>query len=387
MTPVNNLPGNSPYVEISLDNCIHNFFQIKNSIPESLGIIAVVKDNAYGCGSVPLSRVLEQHGAQCFAVAKPHEAYALRDGGISLPIVVLGPAGPTDILRGAAENISFTLNDMNDIALWKSLNCPVHFHVKVDTGMGRMGILPDQADALVQAIANEPLLMLDGVFTHCANADAPDTASISRQLVHFRKVVQTLSDHDIHPQYIHYGNSSTIMRFPLEECTMVRPGITLYGCKPDPKQEWSLNVKPVFSLKASVVKVKSVPADTAISYGSTYITGTPTTIATIALGYGQGYPRKLSNKGFVIIRGKKYPLAGRVTMDYIMVDIGAETDITVGDEVVAIGCMHNECITPDDVALLCDTIGYEIMCDVSPLIDRYYILDKTVVYHEPARAI
>jgi alanine racemase len=384
---VNNQPFLSPYVEISLDALAHNFFQIKNVIPAATGIIAVVKDNAYGCGSVPVCHVLERLGASWFAVAKPHEAYALRENGITRPILVLGSCSPDDIVRGSAKNITFALNDYNTIALWKSLKCPIRFHLKVDTGMGRMGILPEQISDVIQALDGEQNLTLDGVFTHCANADNPETTDfISSQLALLRKVMDTLNNHGIHPPCIHYASSAAIMRYPHEECTLVRPGISLYGCKPDPQQEFSLNTKPVFSLKARVVKIKRVPAHTPISYGSTYVTSAETVIATIALGYGQGYPRRLSNKGGVLIHGKKYPLAGRVTMDYIMVDAGNTTDIVVGDEVVAIGCQGTECITPDDVALQCGTIAYEIMCAVSPLVDRYYMLDNTVQHYEPAKA-
>jgi alanine racemase len=167
---------------------------------------------------------------------------------------------------------------------------------------------------------------------------------------------------------------------------MIRPGIVLYGCKPNPVQEITLDLKPVLALKARIVKLKQVPALTPVSYGGTYVTTRKTTIATIALGYGQGLPRRLSNKGHVLINGRKYGIAGRVTMDYIMADVGCIPEMAVGDEVVAIGCQGTECITPDEVAAACDTIGYEILCAVSPLIDRLYILNGDVIHHEPARA-
>jgi alanine racemase len=166
---------------------------------------------------------------------------------------------------------------------------------------------------------------------------------------------------------------------------MVRPGIALYGCKPDPGQDFTLDLKPVLSLKSHVVKLKSVPVGTPISYGSRYITETETAIGTIALGYGQGLPRRLGNVGSVLINGLRYKIAGTVTMDFIMVDAGHSPLVKVGDEVVALGSQGTENIHPDDVALLCDTIGYEILCNISSTIDRFYILDGKTVHHEPGR--
>ena len=166
---------------------------------------------------------------------------------------------------------------------------------------------------------------------------------------------------------------------------MVRPGIALYGCKPDPGQDFALDLKPVLSLKSHVVKMKRVAAGTPISYGSTYVTSMETTIATIAMGYGQGLPRLLSNRGNVLIRGRRYRIAGRVTMDFIMIDAGANPDMSVGDEAVALGSQGTENIHPDDVALLCNTIGYELLCNISSTIDRFYVLDGKIIHHEPNR--
>jgi alanine racemase len=165
---------------------------------------------------------------------------------------------------------------------------------------------------------------------------------------------------------------------------MVRPGIALYGCKPNPAREIPLNLKPVLCLKGSVVKIKQVPAGTPISYGGTYVTKTDTTLATINIGYGQGLPRQLGNRGTVLIQGRRYTIAGRVTMDFIMVDAGPVPAFTTGDEAVAIGYQDNEIITPDDIALLCNTIGYEILCSISSRIDRSYILDGRIIHHEPS---
>lgn len=379
------IPLFSPYVEISLDNLIHNLNQIKNSTPDSMAIMAVIKDNAYGCGSVMVARALEAHHVRFFAVANAGEARALRTADIRSQILVLGDSGPEEILWGAKANVRFALNDLADLQILNNLGCPVLFHANIDTGMGRLGIAPSETSALISILKSSPQLTCEGIFTHLANADGPDTGTISRQLAHFRKVLNSLNENSLAPRHIHYANTATIMRYPLEECTMVRPGIALYGCKPDPAKNFALDLKPVLSLKTRVVKMKRVIAGTPISYGSAYVTPTETMIATIALGYGQGLPRQLSNRGSVLIRGHRYRIAGRVTMDFIMVDAGTNPDMSVGDEVVAIGSQGTESIHPDDIALLCNTIGYEILCNISSTIDRLYVLDGKILHHEPMR--
>ena len=379
------IPLSSSFVEVSLDNLIHNLNQVKNSTPDSMAMMAVVKDNAYGCGSVMVARVLEAHDVSFFAVANAHEARTLRNSGLKSPILIVGACGPEDIRWGAGANVRFALNDLAALGVWNSLGCPIVFHADIDTGMGRLGIAPSETPALIGVLKSSPNLTCEGIYTHLANADSPDTGAISRQLANFRKVVNVLKENSIAPRHIHYGNSAAIMRYPLEECTMVRPGIALYGCKPDPGQDFSLDLKPVLCLKSHIVKMKRVPAGTPISYGSAYITSAETTIATIALGYGQGLPRQLGNRGSVLIRGRRYRMAGRVTMDFIMIDAGANPDMGLGDEVVALGCQGTENIHPDDVALLCNTIGYEILCNISSTIDRFYVLDGKTVHHEPGR--
>jgi len=375
----------SPFAEVSLDNLLHNVNQIKGILPPSVGIMAVVKDNAYGCGSVTISRFLEDRGVEFFAVARASEARTLREAAIRSPILVLGKAGADEVRWGEGANIRFSLNDLSDIPFWKSCGCSVRFHANIDTGMGRLGILPSETPALIEALRGETNLQFEGLYTHLANADAADCGPTGLQLTQLRKVRNTLAAAGLRPELVHYGNSAALMRYPVEECTLVRPGIALYGCKPDPSRDFPLNLKPVLGLKGSVVKTKRVGPGVAISYGSTYVTSSETVIATIALGYGQGLPRLLSNRGSVLIRGQRYGIAGRVTMDYIMVDAGADASIDVGDEACAMGYQLSQCILPDEIALLCNTIGYEIMCSISAALDRNYIFKGKPVRREPGR--
>jgi alanine racemase len=378
-------PHDTPSIEINLDNVVHNLSQIRAMLPPEVGIIAVVKDNAYGCGSVMVSRVLEAHTVRFFAVARTCEARILREGGIASPILVLGPASLEELTWGAGADICFSLNDVSDWSAWTSLTIPVRFHINVDTGMGRLGILPQETKALAVELKDHEQLKCDGLYTHCAKADDADSAPTALQRKSFMKALHEFQAQGLNPSVIHYANSAAAMRHPLDPSTMVRPGIALYGCKPDPAQDFPLDLKPVLSLKARVIKIKRVPAGTAISYGGTYLTASDTTVATIGLGYGHGLPRQLGNNGSVLIRGRRYPIAGRVTMDYIMVDSGPDPVITVGDEVIAIGSQGDECISPDELALQCKTIAYEILCAMNRTIDRHYILNGREILHEPCR--
>ena len=378
-----------PYIEISLNNLLHNLAALRSRLLKGADadILAVVKDNAYGCGSRVIAETLEQKGGVNFyAVCSPREAFFLRKNGLKSPILVLGPATKTELKKGNGNGIVFTLNDIADIDLWRSAGVPVRFHCNIDTRMHRMGILPSELAAMASALAHTDNLLLEGVFTHLANADEPGTATVGEQLRLFNEALSLLKERGITPRHVHYANSASIMRSAdLAGATLARPGIALYGCKPDPKQSFPLDIRPVVSLKSRIVKMKKVPARTPVSYGGRYVTACETVIATIALGYGHGLPRSLGNRGDVLIRGKRYRIAGTVTMDYIMVDTGPVPSVRVGDEVVAMGSQKNERISPDDVAALDNTIGYEILCNLSQSLDRVYLLDGINIAREKGK--
>jgi alanine racemase len=380
---MNSAHSGIPRIEVSLDNILHNLGKIKGVVPRGKGIMAVVKDLAYGCGSVMVSKTLEANGVSWLATATLPEAAAIRNGGVTLPILILGQCPVEDIAWGYANNISFSCNDISDLALWNESGASVRFHMNIDTGMGRLGLLPRQSAQAIPLIKRNPKLVCEGAYTHLSSADSPDTASVNLQVKRFRETLDLLRQNGISPGLIHYANSAAIMRFPpTPESTLIRPGITLYGCKPDPVQEFSLDLRSAVSLKADVVKIKRVPAGTPISYGGRYVTATETSIATIPLGYGIGLPRLLTNKGHALIGGRRYAIAGTVTMDYIMVDAGPTPAFSVGDEVVVIGYQGKEYISPDEVALHAGTIGYELLCGLSTKLDRYYYLNGKMVHRQ-----
>lgn len=371
-----------PFIEISLDNCVRNFHRIRERVPDGCPMIPVVKDAAYGCGARRIARELEKEGAGLFAVARMHEARDLRETGITAPVLVLGECTEEEIRWASAHTVHCTLNDTASIAAWRSLGCPVHYHINVDTGMGRLGIMESEAVEAADRLAATPTLVCEGVFTHYASADVPGTDTVQRQLERFSRVLDTFRAKGLKPRYVHSPNSAAVFRFPLPTSHLVRPGIALYGCRPDPAQDFGIPLEPVVRLVSRVLKVKRVPAGTPVSYGGTYTTPADTHIVTIDLGYAHGYPRTLGNRGSLLIRGRRYPIAGRVTMDYLMIDAGPQTDIEPGDEVVAAGAQGEECITIDEIARQCGTIGYEILCGLSARIDRHYYRNGTMVGRE-----
>jgi alanine racemase len=242
--------------------------------------------------------------------------------------------------------------------------------------------MPDEIGALIFLLKRHPQISIDGVFTHLASADVSGMASVSTQQALFFNALSRLREAGITPACIHYANSAGIARHALSGCTHVRPGIMLYGCKPDPAQEFLIDLRPIATLKSYIVKIKRVPAGTPVSYGQTYCTKAETCIATIALGYGCGFPRGSGASRDVLIRGKRYRIAGRVTMDYLMVDAGSKSDLCVGDEVVAMGYQGKLCISPDEVALQSQTIAYEILCNLSDKLPRDYIQKGKVIHRQ-----
>ncbi len=368
------------HVEISLDNLLWNLDQIRTLLSPTTGIIAVVKDNSYGCGSVAISKVLEQHGnVHHFAVARPEEGFTLRENGIQGHILVLGRIGADQLDMCIRNRLTPALNDLDDLELWNRIGSPIRFHCNFDTAMHRMGLLPSEASLLVNHLRKYPDLTCEGVFTHLAKADTPGTLSVNEQKLLFFKAINILKTNGIVPEQIHIANSAGLMRFSMSDTTLVRPGIALYGCKPDPSGDFPLDLKPVLSLKSVVAKIKKVPANTPVSYGGNYITKCETHIATIAAGYAHGLPRFLGNCGTILIKGQKYTIAGNVTMDYIMVDAGETPSFAVGDEVVIIGTSGTHQITPDDIALKGNTIGYEVLCNISSSIRREYFFQGSSV--------
>jgi alanine racemase len=248
-----------------------------------------------------------------------------------------------------------------------------------------MGVAAEQIDEVGRILAASPGLKLEGIFTHFASADVPHTDSVDTQLEGFTTAVARLNARGLAPACIHSPNSAALLRFPVPDGHLVRPGIALYGCEPDPHQRFDESLLPVASLKAPVVRVRRIPAGTPVSYGGHFVAPRDTCIATVAAGYAHGVPRMLSNRGEVLIRGNRYRIAGNVTMDFVMVDCGDEAAIEAGDEAVVMGTQGKEAITADAIARQCGTIGYEILCGLSSRVERHYVSGGSVVLRRKAQ--
>jgi alanine racemase len=369
----------SPRLELSLDNLEDNLLHLQSRGKGQLGTIAVVKDNAYGCGSAPIARFLQQRAVTLFAVASAAEARHLRRESIQLPILVLGEATLEDLRWGHENGIDFALNSIATLRLWRSNQLQVRFHCNIDTGMSRLGIVPQLIDELLQELKDAPGLVPTGLFTHFACADEMQSDSVAIQSQRFRAVITRLQDYGLHFKYIHCSNTAATLRhIDTIPFTHIRPGIGLYGCQPDPQQHFA-PLKQIATFIGRVVMVKHIAAGTAVSYGWHYVANQPTWIATVHCGYAHGVPRFLSNRGTMLIGEKPYPIAGNVTMDYCMVDIGPQPVVTIGDEAVLFGQQQRAQISLDSIASQGGTISYEILCHLSAHIQRVYRYQGAVV--------
>ena len=362
---------------INLSALRHNVRQIRSHLPASTRFIAVVKANAYGHGAIPVSRIALGSGADWLAVAIPEEGIELRAAGFQAPILVLGMSLPEQaalfVDHGliAAVSSPESLQAFHRVALQKTMRARVM--IKLDTGMGRVGVQPAQTvDFVRQALALSGL-EVTGLFTHFAAADETDTSFTLQQLDCLTRVIQALKAQGIELPLISAANSAATDAFPAAHCDAARPGIILYGLPPAPDMPLQLDLQPVMSLVTRIVHLKQVPANTPVSYGCTHRTAEPTWLATLPVGYADGYSRHLSNKGVVLVNGIRRPVVGRVCMDQIVIDLGPDCDAAVGDEVVLFGRQGQAEITLTELAVLAGTINYELACAISSRVPRVYI--------------
>ncbi len=367
------------YIEVDLEQIVSNAKAISKHIGDQRKIMAVIKTDGYGHGSVALAKKMESEDFMYgFAVATEEEAMELVEAGISKPVVILGytfPYAYEEMAENGIEPAVFRedmLQNMAKAALKKGKKMRVH--VKVDTGMGRIGITPDEAGvSFVEQVLQTEGLELAGVFTHFARADEIDKTSAREQLCKFENFVKTLHDKGIHDFLCHCSNSAAIMELPESHMDVVRAGIILYGLKPSDEVDMNLlPLKPALSFYSSIVFLKELEPGSPVSYGGTFVTPEKMRVATIPIGYGDGYPRSLSGKGYVLIHGQKAPILGRVCMDQMMVDVTHISEVKEGDKVTLIGRDGAEEITADMLGDLSGRFNYELICDLGKRIPRLY---------------
>lgn len=358
------------FAEINIANLLYNIRQLKKLLPRHVMFMAVVKADAYGHGAVAVSKAIEKE-VDYLSVAKISEALELKAAGIKMPILILSETSPQNaksVVENGFVQTVYTARFARALsAAAASLSKKARIHIKVDTGMGRIGAQPGEVAALLREISKLPNLKIEGVFTHLARAEGKDGFS-DRQINIFRKAV---SDIDTHGLILHCANSAGVLNHKESHFNMVRVGIAMYGLYPPGGSRNIVYLKPALEFKTKVVYLKKVPAGTPLSYGSTYRTKKATVIATLPVGYADGLPRALSNKGSVLIAGKRYPIVGRICMDLTLVDIG-NTNVKIGDEVVLIGKQGRQEISVDEIAAQADTINYEIVCGIGKRVPRIY---------------
>jgi len=362
---------------VDLDAIAHNIRRIKALVGPEVRLMAVVKADAYGHGLVPVARAALRAGAEWLGVALPEEGTALRGAGIRAPILVLGPTPPAqaeEVVAGGLDQMihSVPLAEALSRAAGKARR-RVAVHLKVDTGMGRVGVPVEEVGTLAGAIGRLPGLRLRGVMTHFAAADAPDTAHAREQLRRFHEALASPELRSVPSLLRHTANSAAAFALPEARLDMVRIGIALYGCPPSPKAPPPVPLRPALTLETRVAQMRWVPAGTTVSYGCTFVAPTRMRIATLPVGYGDGFPRALSNRGAVLLRGRRAPVVGRVCMDMVMVDVTGIPEVEEGDAVVLLGVQGTEAIPADSWAALADTISYEVLCGIAPRVPRLYI--------------
>ncbi|MET1171306.1 alanine racemase [Paenibacillus amylolyticus] len=376
--------------EINLDHLCTNVEAFREALPQGMKFLACVKANAYGHGAVETARELERVGVDYLSVAFLDEALELRQHGITIPILVLGYTPPEGIAVAWQHDVTVTLFSREVLDAIRHLDAStfanqLKVHIKIDSGMGRLGLLPgDEALAFIQEVASLNQVMLEGMFTHFARADEEDKTYTLEQYRRFQSVVRALRDQGCSIPIIHTANSAAAIDTPELSYDMVRVGISLYGLYPSAEVNHQVvKLSPVLTLKTKAVLVKTLPPHWGISYGTRYFTQGYERIATLPIGYADGFSRMLTGKAEVLVRGRRVPVVGTICMDQCMVSLQSfaeeAEEIQVGEEVVLIGHQSGGVITADEVASQLGTIAYEVICMMAHRIPRVYTLGGAVV--------
>jgi len=362
-------------VEISLARLAENFRAIQAAVAPAV-VMPIVKANAYGHGLVPVARHLASLGAQSLGVAFLEEAVALREAGLTLPILVMGGIFGDQIPIFLRHGLTLTASSIDKLKQIDEtagqMGVGARVHLKIDTGMERIGVHYYSARGLLEQAAGCRHCQVEGIYSHFANADAADLTSARRQLGRFLEVLEWYDKQGVKPPVRHMANSGAVLQLRESHLDMVRPGILLYGVYPSDEVRKTIAVGPALSLRSRVVYFKVVTPGHPVSYGSTWESDHPVRVVTVPVGYGDGYFRALSNVAHVLIRGKKYPVVGRVCMDQIMVNIEWDSAYN-GDVVTLLGADGDELITCEHIADWAGTIPYEVLTNLNTRIPRVYV--------------
>lgn len=361
---------------VDLTALTHNLTQLRRLLSPGCEIMAVVKANAYGHGAVEVSRSLLAQGVARVAVVSLDEGLTLRAAGITAPIVILGPLFPEQVCDVIAHRLTPVISDRSLLPALaqatSSLPATYPVHLKVETGMGRLGLATDELLALIDSGQLPSSLRIEGLMTHFADSDGPTTSQTEHQLTLFQKAVSELTARGLSIPLIHAANSGAAVRYPHSHYSLIRPGIMLYGYHTLPKSITALDLKPVLSLRSCIAQMRAIPTGGTISYNATFVAKRPTRVAVLPIGYADGFNRRLSNRGEVLVRGRRAKIIGLVCMDMAMIDVTEIPEAAVGDEVILIGRQGTDRITAADLAEWTGTIAYETLCAIGPRVPRRY---------------
>ena len=366
---------------VNIPALCHNLDQVRQRIPQHCDILAVVKADAYGHGATAIASALARMGVRRFGVATPEEGIELRNAGLEHPILVMGALRPEHCAAIIAHRLTPIIHD-RDIAAQLTKHLSVqsrHYavHIKVDTGMGRLGLSPDEVLPVIHSPAFQGALSAEGLMTHLADADSEDPTFTTIQIELFRTLIGRLRAAGIDIPLIHAANSAGILLHPSTHFTMVRPGIMLYGYHTIAHPDGPPDLKPILSLTTRVVQVRVLAPGQSVSYNRLFTVSRPSRIAVLRIGYADGYSRLLSNRGAVLIGGHRAPIVGRVCMDMTMVDVTDVPNVVPGDEAVLIGQQGGLRLTAGHLADWSQTIPYEVLCAIGPRVQRLYTQTTT----------
>jgi alanine racemase len=376
------LEGRPTFSLIDLDALRWNFRQIRAKVGADVKILAMVKANGYGHGAPRIAKALAAEGSDAFGVATVEEGIELRGAGIRAPILVVAGAYPEQLDLFMENKLTPVVHDAESLVRLddgaKKRGTTLKVHLKIDTGMGRIGFLPAALPSWLPLLKRSHALEIEGVFSHFSHADNVAGDYTRNQLELFRDLVERLRAAGNSPALIHLANSAATITLPEAYFNMVRPGLMLYGVYPSLDMASQVSLQPVLSWKSRILQLKKVPAGASISYGRTFIAKRESVIATVPVGYADGYSRLLSNRGAMLVKGKRAPVAGRVCMDLTMIDVTDIGEVEQGDEVVLLGRQGNAVISADEMAAWSNTISYEILTSIGARVPRIYYHSKEV---------
>ncbi|MGV3487471.1 MAG: alanine racemase [Tuberibacillus sp.] len=372
------------WVEVNLDAIEQNVKNMRSYIPKDTQIMAVVKADGYGHGAVQTAKTALEAGATWLATALLDEAVALRMAGINAPILVLGYTRPKDVSIAVQHHISLTVYQkewIQEVSENYKEKAPVFLHLKIDTGMGRIGVkTKEELQDLVTALQADPRIIAEGVFTHFATADENDPTYYQEQYHRFTDMLKHLKALNINPNVIHCGNSAASLKYPDKMFNMIRFGIAMYGLSPSKEMKAVLpfQLNAAFSLYSNLIHVKEISAGETVGYGATFKAEEPTWVGTVPIGYADGWLRGLSGKAFVLIKDKPFPIIGRICMDQFMCQL--DGPYSLGEKVTLIGKDGNRQISCDDIAEHLNTINYEVTCMISKRVPRLYLKNGKIIH-------